>query len=196
MSFRKPTLRLAAASVLVATIGLGSAAISAPAKAPAKAPVAATNGEDAPVGAAPVAVPDPTKLLPISKDYHPKKTAWGEPDFVGTWPIDSIASIPFARGPQYGNRFYLNQSELNAREKQRQGSLERYEAEAKQGKIGMAHWVESDAAGSQTALLVSPADGKLPAMTPWAQALYKNGRSSWVNGMPFDWVCDFDTWDR
>ena len=52
----------------------------------------------------------------------------------------------------------------------------------------MGHWVESDAAGSQTSLLVDPADGKLPAMTPWAQALYKNGRSSWVTGQPYDWV--------
>jgi hypothetical protein len=193
MNFRKSTLRLAAASVLVACAGIGTAAVSEPAKAPAASGAAAA---EAPIGAAPVAVTDPTKLLPVSKDYHPKKTAWGEPDFVGMWPIDSIASIPFARGPQYGNRFYLNQSELNAREKQRQGSLERYEEEAKQGKIGMGHWVESDAAGSQTSLLVDPADGKLPAMTPWAQALYKNGRSSWVNGQPYDWVSDFDTWDR
>ena len=186
MNFRKSTLRLAAASLLVAG-AIGASAVLAQDKAPA---------DEAPFGAAPVAVKDPTKLLPVPRDYHPKKTSWGEPDFTGMWPIDSIASIPFARGPQYGNRFYLNQSELNAREKQRQGSLERYEEEAKQGKIGMGHWVESDAAGSQTSLLVDPADGKLPAMTPWAQALYKNGRSSWVNGQPYDWVSDFDTWDR
>ncbi len=191
MNFRKTTLRLTAASVLLASAGVGFTALPAQQKAPA-----AAKGEVAPEGEAPVAVPDPTKLLPIPKNYHPKKTEWGSPDFTGMWPIDSIASIPFQRGPQYGNRFYLNQSELNAREKQRQGSLKRYEEEAKQGKIGMGHWVESDAAGSQTALLVSPADGKLPAMTPWAEALYKNGRSSWVNGQPFDWVSDFDTWDR
>jgi hypothetical protein len=33
-------------------------------------------------------------------------------------------------------------------------------------------------------------------MTPQAEALYKAGRSSWVEGQPFDWVSDFDTWDR
>ncbi len=32
-------------------------------------------------------------------------------------------------------------------------------------------------------------------MTPEAQAAYKAGRSSW-NQHPFDWVSDFDTWDR
>ena len=187
MTFRKTTLRLAAASLLVASAGVGSA-LMAQDKAPAAATTAATTR-------GPVAVADPTKLLPVPQNYHPKKTQWGEPDFTGTWPIDSIASIFFQRNDRYGNRFYLNQAELDAREKDRQGSLKRYEEEDKQGKIGMGHWVESDASGSQTALLIDPANGKLPAMTPWAQELYKNGRSSW-NQHPYDWVSDFDTWDR
>ena len=190
MNFRKSTLRLAAASALVATAGIGATAVFAQASPNTKeaAEVAATRG--------PKAVADPTKLLPVPQDYHPKKTLWGEPDFTGTWPIDSIASIFFQRPDRFGNRFYLNQEELDAREKDRQGSLKRYEEEDKQGKIGMGHWVESDASGSQTALLIDPPNGKLPAMTPWAQNLYKNGRSSWVNGQPYDWVSDFDTWDR
>jgi hypothetical protein len=187
MNFRKTTLRLAAASVIIAAAGLGSSALLAQGKAPVVT-AEETRG--------PKAVPDPTKLLPVPQNYHPKKTQWGDPDFTGMWPIDSIASIFFTRNDRYGNRFYLNQQELDAREKDRQGSLKRYEEEDKQGKIGMGHWVESDASGSQTALLVDPANGKLPPMTPWAQNLYKNGRSSWVNGQPFDWTADFDTWDR
>ena len=190
MNFRKATLRLAAASALVATAGISATAVFAQASSSTKeaAEVAVTRG--------PKAVADPTKLLPVPQDYHPKKTLWGEPDFTGTWPIDSIASIFFQRPDRFGNRFYLNQEELDAREKDRQGSLKRYEEEDKQGKIGMGHWVESDASGSQTALLIDPPNGKLPAMTPWAQEMYKNGRSSWVNGQPYDWVSDFDTWDR
>jgi hypothetical protein len=45
-------------------------------------------------------------------------------------------------------------------------------------------------------MLVSPADGQLPPLTPQAQAVYKAGRSSWVPGQEFAWVDDFDTWDR
>jgi hypothetical protein len=189
MTFRKTTLRLAAASALVAAAAIGASAVFAQAAPNAKeaAAVAATRG--------PKAVADPTKLQPIPQNYHPKKTLWGDPDFTGTWPIDSIASIFFQRNDRFGNRFYLNQEELDVREKERQGSLKRYEEEAKQGKIGMGHWVESDASGSQTALLVDPPNGKLPAMTPWAQEMYKNGRSSW-NQHPYDWTSDFDTWDR
>ena len=60
----------------------------------------------------------------------------------------------------------------------------------------MGHWVESGSGGRRTSLLVYPANGQLPAMTPWAQEQYKAGRSSWVNGQAFDWVDDFDSWDR
>ncbi|HTM94437.1 MAG TPA: hypothetical protein VL100_01260, partial [Croceibacterium sp.] len=34
--------------------------------------------------------PDLTVLPPPAKDYQPKKTEWGEPDFRGGWPIDSL----------------------------------------------------------------------------------------------------------
>ena len=76
MTFRKTTLRLAAASVLLASAGIGTA-LMAQDKAPAAATTAATTR-------GPVAVADPTKLLPVPQNYHPKKTQWGEPDFTGT----------------------------------------------------------------------------------------------------------------
>jgi hypothetical protein len=172
MTTRKLTLRLAAASVLLASAGIGTSAVIA---------------QDS---------IDLTKLQPVSDSYQPNKTAWGEPDFSGTWPIDSIASIFFQRQDRYGDRFYLNEEELGERAKQIEGSKARYEEEDRQGKIGMGHWVESDASGSQTALLVDPPNGKLPAFTPEAEAKYKAGRSSWTPNTNYDWVSDFDTWDR
>ena len=33
-------------------------------------------------------------------------------------------------------------------------------------------------------------------MTPQAEALYRAGRSSWTPNTSFDWVTDFDSWDR
>jgi hypothetical protein len=46
-------------------------------------------------------------------------------------------------------------------------------------------------------MLVSPADGKLPALTPEAEALRAAGRTSWfTEGRTYDWIDDFDTWDR
>jgi hypothetical protein len=169
---RKSTIRMAVASALLAATALGGAAT------------------------AQYAIDDPTKLQPIPNDYQPQKTAWGDPDFTGTWPIDNIASIFFQRNDRYGNRFYLTEEELAQRAEQANASAERYREEEEQGKIGMGHWVESDVSGAQTALLVDPANGKLPAFTEYGERMYRAGRSSWVNGQPFDWVSDFDTWDR
>ena len=138
---------------------------------------------------------DLTKLQPIPDDYQPSKTQWGDPDLRGMWPIDNIASIFFQRQPQYGDRFYLTDEEYQARLQQAAGSDERYAAEDEEGKIGFGHWVESDASGRRTSLLVDPANGQLPAFTPEAEKAYREGRSSW-NDHPFEWVSDFDTWDR
>ena len=166
---RKFTIRLAAASALLATTAMGGAALAQ-------------------------AVSDPTVLQPISDEYQPKKTLWGDPDFTGTWPIDNIASIFFQRNDRYGNRYYLTEEELAQRAEQANASAERYKEEEEQGKIGMGHWVESDVSGAQTALLVSN-NGKLPPFTEYGQEMYTKGRSSW-NQHPFDWTSDFDTWDR
>ena len=136
-----------------------------------------------------VVMPEP------SNDYTPSKTEWGDPDFRGMWPIDNIASIPMQRPPQYGDRFWLNDEEYAERMEMSGMFDERYEEEDKSGTIGMGHWVESGAGSRRTSLLIEPADGQIPAMTPEAQKLYQEGRSSW-NQHPFDWTDDFDTWDR
>ena len=98
---RKFTIRLAAASALLATTAMGGAALAQ-------------------------AVSDPTVLQPISDEYQPKKTLWGDPDFTGTWPIDNIASIFFQRNDRYGNRYYLTEEELAQRAEQANASAERY----------------------------------------------------------------------
>ena len=139
---------------------------------------------------------DLTVLQPVKGDYQPGKTAWGDPDLRGTWPIDNIASLPFQRPAQFGDRFYLTDEEFAARQEQAGMFDERYAEEDENDTIGMGHWVESDASGRRTSLLVSPADGQLPAMTPKAQELYQAGRSSWTPNTQFNWVSDFDTWDR
>lgn len=139
---------------------------------------------------------DLTVLQPVPTDYDPPRTSWGAPDLRGTYPIDNIASIPMQRPAQFGDRFYLTDEEYNARLEQASGSDERYAAEDEAGTIGFGHWVESDASGRRTSLLVSPADGQLPEMTEWAQQMYESGRSSWTPNTFFDWVDDFDTWDR
>ncbi len=142
-------------------------------------------------------VPDDlTVMPPVPTDYQPARTAWGDPDLRGMFPIDNIASLPMNRPASFGDRFWLTEEEYAARQAQANGSDARYAAEDEGGTIGFGHWVESDASGRRTSLLVSPANGQLPAMTDEAQARYRGGRSSWTPNTTYDWVSDFDTWDR
>lgn len=173
MTIRKSRIRLAAAS---AAFALGLAAL-------------------APVSAQPVP-DDLTTMPPVPTDYVPKKTPWGDPDLRGTWPIDNIASLFMTRMPQFGDRFWLTEEEYAQRQAQYDRSTQAYEAEEESGKMGMGHWVESDASGRRTSLLIDPPNGQFPEMTQYAKDMMAIGRSSWVAGQTFDWVSDFDSWDR
>jgi hypothetical protein len=139
---------------------------------------------------------DLTVMPPIPDTYAPKRTAWGDPDFTGTWPINDIAEIPVSRPDQYGNRFFKTDAEL-AKESARTEQLEEgYKKEDKDAKIGLGHWIEYLGGNRRTSMIVDPPSGKLPPLTPAAEALNKAGRSSWVRDQAFDWVSDFDSWDR
>jgi hypothetical protein len=45
-------------------------------------------------------------------------------------------------------------------------------------------------------MLVDPADGQLPDFTEEGIRRTGLGRSSWTPGQTYDWVTDFDSWDR
>jgi hypothetical protein len=138
-------------------------------------------------------------LRPVPTDFTPKKTSWGDWDFRGTWPIENInqVRILLQRPEAFGDRFYVTDAEFAKRLTAAKASDSRFSPELRGGgSQGLAEWVESDPFARRTSMLVSPADGQLPALTPRAEALFKAGRSSWVPRQQFDWVDDFDTWDR
>jgi hypothetical protein len=140
--------------------------------------------------------PDLTVMPPVPTDYQPQRTAWGDPDLRGTWPINDVAEMPVSRPDQYGDRFFKTEEELAAEQARVQQLEEAYEREEQEETIGSGHWIEYLAGQRRTSMIVEPADGKLPAMTPPAEALYRAGRSSWTPNTQFDWVTDFDAWDR
>ena len=153
---------------------------------------AAGSAQPAAAGAA----PDLTVMPPVATRYVPRKTAWGDPDLRGTWPLNDVAELPVNRPDQYGNRFFKNDAEIAA-EKARNDQLQTgYAKEDKDNRIGNGHWIEYLGGSRRTSMVVDPATGKLPPMTPQAQMLYKAGRSSWTPNTQYTWVTDFDSWDR
>jgi hypothetical protein len=170
----------------VAPLLLATAAVLAP---PAIAQQAAR-----PAAAGPQ---DLEHLVPVPTNYVAKKTSWGEPDFRGGWPIDHLnGRTPLQRDPKYGNRAYLTDAEFARRDAEVQVLSQRYQDEDKKGTMGIGHWAEVASANRRTSWITSPANGRLPAYTPEGQRLSDAMRSTWGRGQSFDWVTDFDSWDR
>jgi hypothetical protein len=60
------------------------------------------------------------------KPWSPPKTPWGDPDIQGTWTSDDTWGVPMERPSQYGDRRYLTEDELKAREQQVEKNKERF----------------------------------------------------------------------
>src|SRR6185437_14219773 len=134
-------------------------------------------------------------LPPVSHAYTPKKTAWGDPDLRGMWPIDAIGGLSIQRTPEQGKRVWLTDEEF----KVINDNMEKFKgaaAETKANRLGNGNWVEMTGAGRRTSMLVDPDNGRLPDLTEYGKRMQALGRSSWVTGQTFDWVTDFDSWDR
>jgi len=142
---------------------------------------------------------DLTTLPPVPSDYAPGRTEWGDPDLRATYTLDRVNTgrIPFARPDEMGNRFWLTEEEFAQRLDAARRSDAAYSEENSRGTKGLEAWMLAEPFARRTSLLVSPADGKLPALLPAAEELRKASRTSWfTEGRTYDWIDDFDTWDR
>jgi len=141
------------------------------------------------------------------------KTAWGDPDLQGTWPINYVGGIPLerCRGGRAGappvpcdqNKAFLTEEEFKARVDAINGRGNRYTDAMKKGDLGAAFNAgntDPTTPQRQTSLIVDPPNGLLPELTPEGKRLSAEMRSSWAKSpdevLTFDSEQDFDTWDR
>lgn len=125
---------------------------------------------------------------------HPR-TPWGEPDLQGMWPVGHLTGTPLQRPLEMGERRYLNDDELSARNIQYDSRQRAYEAEISENKMGMGHWVEWGQSNRLTSLIIDPPNGRLPDLTEEGERRRASMGSTW---MDIDWedISDFDNWDR
>lgn len=139
---------------------------------------------------------------PVPHSYVPKKTPWGDPDFRATWSGDNLvyAGVEFERPKEQGNRLWLTDEEYAKRlEAAKKSDADKDDLNAHlmyDNTLGLAAWMQSTPYARRTSMIVSPPDGRLPALTPRGEALFKAGRDSWNKGQPIDWVSDLDAVDR
>jgi len=95
--------------------------------------------------------------------YVAPRTPWGHPDLQGVWTSDDARTVPLQRPPELGDRRTLTDEEFAAR-KQRDDET--------RGDVKVAAGTFVGEVGTrslrQTSLVVSPANGRVPARTPAA----------------------------
>src|SRR5687767_7615275 len=94
------------------------------------------------------------------------RTEWGDPDLRGIWPLDAVGRTPTERPPALGTKAYLTDEEYAAALAQAEDTARNYEREGEAGKIGSGHWFEWGRPLKQTSLIVEPANGRIPPLTP------------------------------
>jgi hypothetical protein len=143
-----------------------------------------------------------TAVPPVPNSYVPKKTPWGDPDFRATWSGDNLTyvGVYLERRKEQGKRLWLTDEEFAKRlAEAKKSDADKTDFGAHlmpENSVGLAGWLERTPYGRRTSLIVSPADGRLPPLSPRAEALVKAGRTSWNDGQPIDWVSDLDAVDR
>jgi hypothetical protein len=141
------------------------------------------------------------------------KTPWGDPDLQGMWPISFVGTVPLERCAGGGrgragappcdpNKAWLTDAEYKAAVEAALGRGDRASQLLKTGNYGQALLsgvTDPTFPQRQTSLIVEPANGKLPELTAEGKRRSAEMRSSWAlpgETPTFDWVTDFDSWDR
>jgi hypothetical protein len=114
------------------------------------------------------------------------RTPWGEPDLQGTWSAEAELSVPFERPREYGTRQVMTDAEYTQRQSQSARQLESDNSDfdletadrSTAGQVGSAtspppHWLERRKVSRRTSLVIDPADGRVPPLTPAAQERVK-----------------------
>ncbi|PWT83852.1 MAG: hypothetical protein C5B57_06060 [Blastocatellia bacterium] len=139
-----------------------------------------------------------------TKTWAPPRTPWGDPDLEGIWPSTEMVGVPFERPAELAGRTELSDEEFAKRAEQvKQQSLADSEEFVSgttprrgDGTGPPSHWLEWGKPSRQASLVVEPADGKLPPMTPEGQRRTSSVRNTYVMFSGFADYTDFGPYDR
>jgi hypothetical protein len=98
------------------------------------------------------------------------RTPWGDPDLQGLWPSIDMQGTPYERPSELAGQAVLDDKEFAARS-----------ATQNARRRG---WGELGVPSRQASLIVEPADGRLPPLTPEGQARFATARSTYYLDFP------------
>ena len=148
---------------------------------------------------APPEVPGPKPARPTPR----RRRAWGDPDLQGTYTNKDESGIPFERPSEFEGKKIDDVADAELAELVKERAAAAAQRAAGIGGAdtgaGPTHWYENyDAKNSRPWLVVDPADGRIPPLTPDAQAriaAMPPARSSFTNG-PWESPADCSLYDR
>jgi len=158
-------------------------------------------------GIAPVVAQAPVPAA----SYQPPKTPWGDPDLQGIWPSTDMVGVPFERPKQFGTRLFLTDAEFKARQElaAKQSALDVLEFDLEKppdevvalGDVGGVtspppHWLERGEPSRQSSLIVEPANGQMPAMTPEGMARQKGSGGTYTKQTGWNNASELSAYDR
>src|SRR3954451_10415825 len=83
--------------------------------------------------------PSASSASAADRTWTAPRTAWGDPDLQGMWPIDKLNGTPLQRPESFGERAQLDDAEYAERVKRLNGLNARYDDEIKNNKMGIGH---------------------------------------------------------
>jgi hypothetical protein len=110
--------------------------------------------------------PEGRSQTPAVRSLKPEawKTPWGDPDLQGTWSSDDLRGVPMQRPEELAGRSELSDEEFAKRVSANQDSRTR-----ELNRVGAFRNDVGTRTFRQTSLIVEPADGRIPPLTPGAQ---------------------------
>ena len=150
-------------------------------------------------------LPEARSLQSGARRWTPPRTPWGDPDLQGNFTNKYEHGAPFERPQEFEGRRLedVTAGELAAViEKRQQDTLARapFLGGDPEGKIGNSaefRDIYEITKGSRAWLVVDPPDGRIPPLTPQAQARIAQTRTvSSFGGGPFNGPEDFSLYDR
>jgi hypothetical protein len=136
------------------------------------------------------------RQIGVKDGWQAPRTGWGHPDLTGNWTSDSVHGVPRERPAAQGNRMFVTDDEYTDRVKREEQTRQSAYNASGANTGGRDRALRGQTTFRLTSLIVSPANGRMPAITPFGESRRApRDRGSFGEG-PFNTFEDFTLYDR